>query len=119
VIENGFLRWGLTALLLSASLYAVFRAGRKSPATTRVDFGLHAAMLSAMVLMLAPGPGWPALPQILFFGLAAWWFILRAVSRRPVPAGMHAPASGPAKGRRTGAGRGTLLYNALTMAASM
>ena len=117
MIENGFLRWGLTALLLSASLYAVFRAGRKSPATTRVDFGLHAAMLSAMVLMLAPGPGWPALPQILFFGLAAWWFILRAVSRRPVPAGMHAPASGPAKGRRTGAGRGTLLYNALTMAA--
>ena len=117
MIENGFLRWGLTALLLAASLYAAFRAGRKSPAATRVGFGLHAAMLTAMVLMLAPGLRWPALPQILFFGLAAWWFVLRAVSRRHAPAGRPAPAARPAQGRRAGAGRGTLLYNALTMAA--
>jgi len=117
VFGNGFLLWGLTALLLAASLYAAFRASSESPPATRVGFGLHAAMTTAMVLMLIPGPRWPALPQILFFGLAAWWFVLRAVSRRRVPAGMHAPAGGPAQGRRAGAGRGTLLYNALTMAA--
>ena len=103
VIGNGFLRWGLTALLLAASLYAAFRAGRKSPAAARVGFGLHAAMLTAMVLMLAPGLRWPALPQILFFGLAAWWFVLRAVSRRHAPAGRPAPAARPAQGRRAGA----------------
>jgi len=117
VIENGFLLWGLTASLLAASLYAAFRAGCESPPATRVGFGLHAAMMTAMVLMLIPGPRWPALPQILFFGLAAWWFVLRAVSRRPVPAGLPEPAARPAQGRRPGAGRGTLLYNALTMAA--
>jgi hypothetical protein len=117
VIENGFLLWGLTAPLLAASLYAAFRASRESPPATRVGFGLHAAMMTAMVLMLNPGLRWPAFPQILFFGLAAWWFVLRAVTRRPVPAGMHAPAARPAQGRRSGAVRGTLLYNALSMAA--
>ena len=106
MIENGVLHWGLTALLLAASLYAAFRAGRKSPSDTRVGFGLHAAMMAAMVLMLAPGLRWPALPQLLFFGLAAWWFVLRAVSRRP---GHIRPA-----GRAT---RAILLYHALTMAA--
>ena len=40
-------------------------------------------MLVAMVSMLVPGLRWPALPQILFFGLAAWWFALRAVSLHP------------------------------------
>lgn len=114
MIENDFLRWGLTAPLLAAALYAAFRAGRKSPPATRVGFGLHAAMMAAMVLMLTPGLRWAVLPQILFFGLAAWWFILRAVSRRPV-----APA-GPGPGRSRlprRAGPGSLLYEALTMAA--
>lgn len=118
MIENGVLHWGLTALLLAASLYAAFRAGRKSPSDTRVGFGLHAAMMAAMVLMLAPGLRWPALPQILFFALAAWWFVLRAVSRRPVPiAGPHVPER-PVNARRGGQpGRSSLLYHALTMAA--
>ncbi|MET3923167.1 DUF5134 domain-containing protein [Arthrobacter sp. UYEF20] len=112
MIENEFLRLGLTALLLAASLYAAFRASRKSPPATRVGFGLHAAMMSAMVLMLAPGLQGPALPQIFFFGLAAWWFVLRAVSRRPLPVACQGRA------RRAGAtGMGGLLYNALTMAA--
>ena len=112
LIENEFLRWGLTALLLAASLYAAFRASRKSPPATRVGFGLQAAMLGAMVLMLAPGSPWPVLPQIFFFGLAAWWFVLRAVSQRPLP------VAGQGHGRRAGAtGVGSLLYNALTMAA--
>lgn len=118
MIGNEVLRWGLTALLLAASLYAAFRAGRPSPPATRVGFGLHAAMMFAMVLMVVPGLHGPALPQILLFGLAAWWFVLRAVAWRPAPAGMHAPAARRALGRRAGtAGRGTLLYNALTMAA--
>ncbi|AOT04459.1 DUF5134 domain-containing protein [Arthrobacter sp. U41] len=114
MIANDLLRWGLTAPLLAAALYAAFRAGRKSPPATRVGFGLHAAMMAAMVLMLTPGFSWAVLPQILFFGLAAWWFILRAVSRRPV-----APA-GPGPGRSRlprRAGPGCLLYEALTMAA--
>lgn len=118
MIENGVLRWGLTALLLAASLYATFRAGRQSTPSTRVGFGLHAAMMTAMVLMLVPGLRWPALPQILFFVLAAWWFILRAVSRRPVPAVQPAPDTGPGHPLPLeGASRGTLLYNALSMAA--
>ena len=119
MIGNEVLRWALAALLLAASLYAAVRAGRTSPPATRVGFALHAAMMIAMVPMLVPGPRWwPALPQVLFFGLAAWWFALRAVSRRPVTAGPQAPAAGPGHSRRAGgAGRGTLLYNALTMAA--
>ncbi|MDZ4351133.1 MAG: DUF5134 domain-containing protein [Arthrobacter sp.] len=112
MIENDVLRWGLMALLLGASLYAAFRAGRQSPPAIRAGYGLHAAMMIAMVPMLVPGLQWPALPQIVFFALAAWWFILRAVSRRPVQvAGLQVPAAGP------GHGRGALLYNALTMAA--
>jgi hypothetical protein len=125
LIENGVLRWGLTALLLAASLYAAFRAGRKSPPATRVGFGLHAAMMTAMVLMLAPGLQWPALPQILFFGLAAWWFVVRAVSLRLVPGGLLSPGAGPSvpsrgRGHIRHAGRASraiLLYNGLTMAA--
>ncbi|MGO4190260.1 DUF5134 domain-containing protein [Arthrobacter sp. YAF17] len=112
MIENGVLSWGLTALLLAASLYAAFRACRKSTPATRAGFGLHAAMMTAMALMLAPGLRWPALPQILFFGLAAWWFVLRAVSARPFP------AAGPGHRSPAGAaGPGSLLYNGLTMAA--
>ena len=112
MIENGVLSWGLTALLLAASLYAASRACRKSAPATRAGFGLHAAMMTAMVLMLAPGFRWPALPQILFFGLAAWWFVLRAVSGLPVAvAGSgHRRPEGPV-------GPGSLLYNGLTMAA--
>lgn len=116
---NDLLRWALTALLLAASVYAAVRAGRKSPPATRIGFALHAAMLVAMVPMLTPGLRWVALPQILFFGLAAWWFALRAVSRRPMtPAGRTVPAAGPGTRRRGGQStRGHLLYNALTMAA--
>ena len=118
MLEDGFLRWGLTALLLAGSLYAAFHAARKSPPAARVGFGLHAAMTTAMALMLTPGLHWPALPQILLFGLAAWWFVLRAVARQPLPAGRHVLLPNPAQGRRAEtAGRGTLLYNALTMAA--
>ncbi|WP_456505982.1 DUF5134 domain-containing protein [Arthrobacter sp. UYCu723] len=44
--------------------------------------------------------------------MAAWWFVLRAVSRLPVP------FTGPGNGRLPGRdGLGSLLYNALTMAA--
>ena len=118
MIGNDVLRWALTALLLAAALYAGVRAGRKSPPAARVGYALHAAMLVAMVPMLVPGLRWPALPQIVFFGLAAWWFALRAVSRRPVPARVSVTDAGPVPGGRAGpAGRGTLLYNALTMAA--
>ncbi|MDN4644393.1 DUF5134 domain-containing protein [Arthrobacter sp. PsM3] len=119
MIGNDLLRCALTALLLAALLYAAFRAGRKSAAATRIGFGLHAAMMAAMVLMLNPGVRWVVLPQILFFGLAAWWYILRTVSRHSVTlAGRPVPAAGPGTGRSPGpAGRGRLLYYALTMAA--
>ncbi|MET4136087.1 DUF5134 domain-containing protein [Pseudarthrobacter sp. PvP090] len=53
MIGNDVLRWALTALLLAASLYVAFRAGRKSPPATRVGSSLHAAMLAAMAYMLA------------------------------------------------------------------
>ncbi|MDI3211075.1 hypothetical protein [Arthrobacter sp. AL12] len=72
MIGTDVLRWALAAMLLAASLYAAVRAGRKSPPAARVGFALHAAMLVAMVSMLVPGFQWPALPQILFFNLAAW-----------------------------------------------
>lgn len=116
MIGNEVLRGGLAALLLAALLYAAVRAGRKSPPATRAGFALHAAMLVAMVAMLLPGLRWPALPQIVFFGLAAWWFALRAVSRRPVTISER-PGTAAGPGRAGRAGRGSLLYNALTMAA--
>lgn len=75
-------------------------------------------MMTAMVLMLVPGLQWPALPQVFVFGLAAWWFVLRAVSRSPAPgSGPNVPEQ-PGLGRRGGqSGRPGLLYHALTMAA--
>lgn len=75
-------------------------------------------MMTAMVLMLVPGLRWPALPQVFVFGLAAWWFVLRAVARRPAPgSGPNFPEK-PGLGRRGGQpGRPGLLYHALTMAA--
>lgn len=123
-MEDLFLSWVLPALLLAAAVYAAFRAGRTEPPATRMGFGLHAAMLAAMALMLVPGLHWPALPQVLFFSLAAWWFVLRAVSRRPLPfAGptawptAGAPAGGP-RGRRADADTpGSLLYHASAMSA--
>ena len=118
MIANDVLNWGMTALLLAASLYAAVRAARPSPLATRAGYGLHAAMMTAMVPMLVPGLQWPALPQILFFCLAAWWFALLAVSRRPQPAAGPPVPADPGHGRAAGrAGRGTLVYNALTMAA--
>jgi hypothetical protein len=71
-------------------------------------------MLTAMALMLHPAWAAPVLPQVLLFVLAAWWFVLRALSRRPA----SGPAPAPADRRRTGdTGRGGMVYHALTMAA--
>jgi cbb3-type cytochrome oxidase subunit 3 len=96
----------MTAVLLAAAVYSAFRASRKSALARRVDHGLHALMMTAMVVMLAPGNPWPALPQILIFVLAAWWFVLRAASRRATPGA-----------RLRLAGRGKPFYDALAMAA--
>lgn len=101
MITNEALRWTLAALLLTAAGYAAVRAARHPARAGRVDFGLHALMMIAMVNMLAPGSQWPVLPQLLLFVLAAWWFVVRAASVRPARAGRRAP-----------------LYDALTMAAA-
>jgi hypothetical protein len=96
----------MTAVLLAATLYSGFRASRKSALANRVDHGLHAVMMAAMVLMLAPGVQWAVLPQILVFVLAAGWFLIQAAS---LPA-IHGAGTGLA-------GRGKPLYDALVMAA--
>jgi hypothetical protein len=100
----------MTAVLLAAAVYSVFRAGRTSALARRVDHGLHALMMMAMIVMLASGTPWPALPQILIFGVASWWFVLRAASR----AASRGP--GPGAGLRL-TGHGKPLYDALAMAA--
>jgi hypothetical protein len=106
LIADEALRWAMTAVLLAATLYSGFRASRKSALAVRVDHGLHAVMMAAMILMLAPGVQWPVLPQILVFVLAAWWFLIQAASAQPARSGEPAFA-----------GRGLPLYDALSMAA--
>ncbi|MCX6500612.1 MAG: DUF5134 domain-containing protein [Arthrobacter sp.] len=117
MVGNEAFRWAASAVLLAAALAAVCAAVGPSPSSApafRIDHGLHALMLTAMALMLHPAWAGPVLPQVLFFVLAAWWFVLRALSRRPA----SGPASAPADRRRTGdTGRGAMMYHALTMAA--
>ncbi|MET3811840.1 DUF5134 domain-containing protein [Arthrobacter sp. UYEF3] len=71
---------------------------------SRIDRGLQALMLHPLgaVTVLLP---------LVIFVLAAWWFVLRASSRRQ--------ASVPVDRLRTGGtGRGAMLYRALMMAAT-
>lgn len=112
MIANEVLRWAMAALLLAAAFYAMFRAGRNPAPAIRVDYGLHALMMTAMVSMLFPGGGWPVLPQILVFVLGGWWFVIRAAALHPRGSG-GAAVAGPGH-----AGRSLPLYNALTMAAT-
>lgn len=121
MLGNEAFRWAASAVLLAAALAAFLAAVWPSPSyppAFRIDRGLNALMLTSLALMLHPSWTVPVLPQILIFLLAAWWFVLRASSRRPT----SQPASLPAGRRRArdtgrGTGRGTLLYHALTMAA--
>jgi hypothetical protein len=87
VITNEALRWALAALLLTAAGYAAVRAASHPARARRVDYGLHAVMMVAMVNMLAPGSRWPVLPQLLLLALGAWWFVVRAAAVRPARAG--------------------------------
>ncbi|MET4094277.1 DUF5134 domain-containing protein [Arthrobacter sp. UYCu712] len=112
MIANDALRWALTALLLAAAVYSALRSARYRVWPGRIDYGLHALMMTAIVVMLVPGVQRPVLQQLLLFVFAAWWFVLRARSLRPEP--RSAPVGGPRGGA---AGRGRLLYNALAMAA--
>lgn len=114
MITNEALRWAMAALLLAAAGYATLRAARQPAPAGRVDYGLHALMMIAMVNMLAPGSRWPVLPQVLLFVLAAWWFAVRAASVRPA----HNPPV-ICGGRKARAGRRMpFYYDALTMAAA-
>ncbi|MHA7221974.1 DUF5134 domain-containing protein [Arthrobacter sp. RHLT1-20] len=112
MIADEALRWAMAALLLGAASYAAFRAGRNRAPAVRVDYGLHALMMTAMILMLFPGVSGPALPQILVFVLAAWWFVIRAAALPP-----HG-SEGVAGADPGHSGRGRHLYNALAMAAT-
>ncbi|MWA05858.1 DUF5134 domain-containing protein [Actinomadura sp. LD22] len=82
------LRWVLTILFAVLALYGTWRAitghgGRhagQGEVTGRVAHALHAAMAVAMGAMVWPrGMDLPARPQVVFFTVAALWFVAVAV----------------------------------------
>jgi hypothetical protein len=106
LIDNELFRWAMTAALSAATVYCAFRAGGRSPIPLRVNYGLHGLMTTAMTGMLLHGRDWPLLPQVLVFGLAAWWFAVQAASPQA--------KQGKPQQRQ---GRGKCLYDALSMTA--
>lgn len=72
------LRWTLTVLFGLLTLYGIWRvavSGHDS-AAGRVAHGLHTVMALAMGVMVWPeGMDLPAWPQVVFFSLAALWFV--------------------------------------------
>lgn len=80
MIASHGLRWILTALFAAVTLLSVVRAVRPGipgppAAAARITHGLHALMGVAMAVMAWPrGMDVPAVPQAVFFALAAAWF---------------------------------------------
>ncbi|WP_433235955.1 DUF5134 domain-containing protein [Actinomadura nitritigenes] len=102
MIEATGLRWILTALFAVLALYGAWRAiaghrGRHPEhrdVTGRVAHALHAVMAVAMGAMVWPrGMDLPARPQVVFFTVAALWFVVVAVV---VPGGAPRSRSLPA-----------------------
>jgi hypothetical protein len=74
------LRWIVTAVFVLTGAFCAYRCVRERSWPDRAGDGLHLVMCVAMVAM-----AWPAtmsvarLPQTVFFGLAALWFLVVAV----------------------------------------
>ncbi|MER7547240.1 DUF5134 domain-containing protein [Spirillospora sp. NPDC127506] len=84
MIQATGLRWILTVLFVLLAAYSVWRAvsgsdGRtvgRGGAAARVAHVLHAVMAAAMAAMVwSWGMDLPAWPQVVFFTLAALWFV--------------------------------------------
>ncbi|WP_030899678.1 DUF5134 domain-containing protein [Streptomyces sp. NRRL F-5126] len=98
------LKWLMTALFAAIAAYAAWRvaAGPRTAgahghrATDRVAHALHAVMAVAMAVMVWPaGMRVPAVPQVVFFVLAAAWFPAVPLARAWL---VRAPRGGLARG---------------------
>ncbi|MGQ4515060.1 DUF5134 domain-containing protein [Streptomyces sp. DW26H14] len=86
------LKWLLTVLFSAVAGYALWRALPARPTGTaaagqsaldRTAHALHAVMAVAMGVMVWPwGMRLPAVPQVVFFSLAAVWFLVAALFAR-------------------------------------
>lgn len=82
MINNDLLRLLLAVALLASAVYNGYRMVRSALAVARVNFGLHALMSAAMMVIAGGGPQFPVLPQVTIFALATWWFAIQASAHR-------------------------------------
>ncbi len=78
MIDGLLLRWVVTALFVaSAAEWAFAVITQRRAWTAIVRYGLHFAMSVAMAMMAWPwGPQLPTLESVVFFLLAAAWFVI-------------------------------------------
>lgn len=78
MIGDPLLRWVVTALfVVTAVMFAAASAEHRRSATYLVSGALHIVMAAAMVVMAWPqGATLPTTPPMLFFLLAALWYVL-------------------------------------------
>lgn len=78
MIEDLLLRWVVTALfVVTAVLFAAASAANRRAPTYVVSGALHIVMAVAMVVMAWPqGAALPTTPPMLFFLLAALWYVI-------------------------------------------
>ncbi|MFF9570509.1 DUF5134 domain-containing protein [Streptomyces sp. NPDC014685] len=77
------LRWILTLLFCALAAHGLWRAltARSHPWTARLAHALHAVMALAMFAMAwSWGMDLPGTPQVVFFSVAAAWFLLAALA---------------------------------------
>lgn len=70
----------LSAVLCGLVIYHLMEAATVRKLSIQMNSCLHALMSASMAAMVL-GLGWPLLPQLIIFALAAHWFVVQAVSR--------------------------------------
>lgn len=103
VFDNPATTWALTATLLLGACFSLLWALRSPRIIDRVNNSLHAVMNAVMVALLWHLATSTMLAQILFFSVAALWFLIQGVAR---------PRSALCPGRD---GRIKCLYHSLAM----
>lgn len=76
MIDNIALAIVVSVLFAAAMLFAVVRLTTSRSAIGRMNFGLHALMSAAMIVM-AWSAGWQNTPQAFIFLAAAAWYLAR------------------------------------------
>lgn len=71
----------VSLILVSSAIFCLTRTIRGRSWVVRLNYVIHGFMAFGMLGMVWHDFKVPFLPQVLLFGLAAFWFVLQAVSR--------------------------------------